>query len=164
MSSYISSVGNHELSFDPALRGLEQELSLSMGRCGHTGFCICALYLSLNRCDHTGFCVCVSAFVFVSKIGQVWAWMDRFWKVIVVVVKNLDRYWWAVPGYQPGLFPSIVFWMNEMVKDLLVQKMMLRSMIYSSQRPPARKTAHMAEGNCDVESIDYFLLLCVGSC
>merc|ERR1719367_338238 len=29
--------GNHELSFDPALRGLEQELSLSMGRCGHTG-------------------------------------------------------------------------------------------------------------------------------
>ena len=30
--------GNHELSFDPALRGLEQELSLSMGRCGHTGF------------------------------------------------------------------------------------------------------------------------------
>ena len=47
-----------------------------------------------------------------------------------------------------------------MVKDLLVQKMMLRSMIYSS----ARKTAHMAEGNCDVESIDYFLLLCVGCC
>ena len=30
--------GNHELSFDPTLRGLEQELSLSMGRCGHTGF------------------------------------------------------------------------------------------------------------------------------
>ena len=37
----IGITGNHELSFDPSLRGLEHELSATMGRCGHTGNCDC---------------------------------------------------------------------------------------------------------------------------
>ena len=37
----IDITGNHELSFDPSLRGLENELSATMGRCGHTGNCDC---------------------------------------------------------------------------------------------------------------------------
>ena len=37
MTIDIDITGNHELSFDPSLRGLENELSATMGRCGHTG-------------------------------------------------------------------------------------------------------------------------------
>ena len=39
MTIEIDITGNHELSFDPSLRGLENELSATMGRCGHTGSC-----------------------------------------------------------------------------------------------------------------------------
>ena len=41
MTIEIGITGNHELSFDPSLRGLEHELSATMGRCGHTGNCDC---------------------------------------------------------------------------------------------------------------------------
>ena len=41
MTIEIGITGNHELSFDPSLRGLENELSATMGRCGHTGNCDC---------------------------------------------------------------------------------------------------------------------------
>ena len=51
MTIEIGITGNHELSFDPSLRGLENELSATMGRCGHTGNFD---YLGSHDHDHNG--------------------------------------------------------------------------------------------------------------